>query len=426
MSNIYKEIAQATIEASSLISSGYTSTDAVEKVARDFGLNNHKIDRVVEAVNTAQQLSVIRSDNRRSEFSVASPDIVKNRLMGTSEKKASLSCAIPEYTIGKDYYAESLEDKYLPTYTVKPLEITPTTTCDDIVSKINSLEKSADSLLHKYAAIHHDFLEELSFLPSERSNLKEYLSNAFHLHKGHPFAEKTADFIWKAKAKESFTPLEEESLLENVEKYASFKTLCDCMRGMDLLSKKTQTLDGTAKMARHTLTKLLDMGNPVRTSESGFLIESTMKKTASYNKALEEKTAGLGSLLLPAIGGAFSAATKKHEKILDVDPGWKTAKKFLKSIEGASLLKDVMKNDEVIKEFPKKDVVNAFNSLRNVSERSALNRDILVAWIRRSLTHPDSITAEDFAPFRKHEREMLEAEFIEKKKGVPLPQPKSN
>ena len=420
MSNVYAEIAQATIEACSLIDGGAAPTDATIKVARDYDLNFHKINRLVEAVNTAQQISIIRSEDRRQEFSVADPFLVKKALLKTEDPLTVEKRAFASYDPDKDYYAEHIAYKYFSHADPEPLVKHSTTTHSDVVDEIHKLEKLADSALHKYAAIHHEFLDELAALPKKEAELKSYLDVACALHGRHPLAEKTANFIWQAKTKKTFTPEDVHDLIEDTEKYAAFKKLCDYMNGMEVLSNRVSNFESIAKAARYSLCKINDMGNPLRV-EDDFYIESDHRKQQRKAAALQEKLgAGLGSLLLPAMGKAITGLGKKRKELGKASPGSATAKKFLKSVDAASMLNKIMQEDEIIREFPRKDVVSAFNTLRSVSERSALNKSIATAWLRRLLTHPDSVTAEDFEPFRRHERDMLEAELIEKGKGSPL------
>lgn len=396
MKDIYYQIANATMDATKLIKKGKHPTDAVEKVARDYSLNLDTVDRVVEAINTAQALTVLRSGNRRQEFPLAEGNKIKSAMLAGSVTRETMPKAAE---ISKDYYAEYLEDKYLPRVPLLPFkEKAPRLTADDLMPTVSRFRKVASMATMELPQLQLEFCNKLSQLPKQ--NLKQYLANGKTL--GHVYAEKTAEFIKQAAGFSEIGVAEE---LIDEEEYSVFSDLCDIKQNIDHLEKIATHFDDLVELASSSL-------NTINIWDKPLDVDTPLISSEKYAKdKFSEKCAGiLGSLkaLVPAVGAVGKAREINKAKSTDIT----SIKNFLDTSDKAKMLRGFSQEDEILKDYMMKDIVAAYNTLEGISPKAAANPHIAKAFLRKAVMHPEAIEAFEAGSYADLERKLLELDAL--------------
>ncbi len=395
---IYERLADATMMASSFVKEGLLPTKAIEKVARKMDLNFNEIDRVTEALNTAQQISILRSNDRRKEFPVAEAAIVKANL---SNDLDSIKSAEKQVGIARDYYAEYLREKYIPKIPLATSlpERSGTVNYNTIQKCISPLKKAASIGKTALPQLYEDMVKcILDIKPSE-----EYIKEAYSCYCHLPYAEKAASILSKKYYNKSFEIPEPSDKIVDADKFRKFEKLCHYLNDYSELNKLTTLVDNLQKIGHNVLVK---SAYPVIKASRQYLVQSS-----NFDKKAS---------VLPILSFAnkmFENVEKVKSNIKAVpSPPLQSVQNFIDTIKRGKMLRELAKNDEILKEHPFEDIVKAYNSLQRLSPRASKNPQITLSFLRQIVTHPEALAGFEASSYVDLEKKLLELELLERGK----------
>jgi len=394
MSEIYSIIADATLEAATLLRSGVSPTDAVEKVAISNELTLDSVDRVTEALNTAQMLSVLKKDasERRTEFEVADSTEVKRRLTKKAVKTAEWHGNDPFM----DYYAPTLRKKYIPPPTVEVLQKTATATPNQILKQLNSISKVAELAVMELHTTGRELLRKLA----EVKPLLPSLHNILAVCSDEPYCGNAMEYLTKVAGVSSLSP--PDSLVDSSE-FAPFRDFCRLLQKYDALEKVAKDYADLYKTAHEKFKET---------------VYSSMEKDAAGIAPFISSGLWAGRLGQSAMGMRESNLAKRQT-------GLQSVKELISAVKKARKLQQIVKGDEILREQPPEKVLSAYNMLNAMSGMAATQEPVVRAFLRQAVLHGDTLTGFDVKQYLDLEKGLRELDYINKGKLSPTQQLKN-